>query len=85
MDIILQLSCNGVTNYQQDGNTVEEDIYFEHLSSSSSSGQETYSTSTLVPNTLYTCHMLSVAGNSNSESHSEIQFVTLPGSKLYFV
>ena len=77
----LQLSCRGVQQYSKEGERVEEEVQFEHLSPSTSRGKETFATSSLLPNTQYTCNIQSIAGSLSSVPHSDVTFTTEPGSK----
>ena len=80
----LKLSCRGVQRYRKEGEIVEEEVQFEHLSPSTSRGKETFVTSSLLPNTQYTCSIQSVAGSLSSVPHSDVTFKTEPGSEMTY-
>ena len=60
---------------------MEENVKFEHLSPGSKLAHDSYKATSLVPNTLYTCFMVSVANNRQSDPHQKIEFKTEPGSE----
>lgn len=62
---------------------MEEVTKLKHTIPSTSRLRQSYSLEELVPNTHYTCHVLSVAGKrvSKPQSGSAVEFTTAPGSK----
>ena len=65
-----------------DGKEVMESSKFEHVTSGGSYIIEEYKATTLTPNTLYTCSIITVAGDQESVPYTKIQFMTLVGSTI---
>ena len=67
------------------GVQMEEESWFEYESWSTSQGSESYTTTALVPNSHYTCHIVSMAGNRQSSTKlaPQIVFQTTRGSELW--
>ena len=61
---------------------MEEWNEFEHTAFSTSKPRDGFFTDKLLPNTDYTCYLVSVAGKANSRPTSQVEFTTAPGSKL---
>ena len=79
-----QLLCSGIQTFTRNGELMEERSSFEHESWSTSKGSESHIATSLVPNSHYTCQMLSVAGNKQSSTKlaPQVTFHTSPGSEL---
>lgn len=79
-----QLLCSGIQTFTRNGELMEERSSFEHESWSTSQGSESYTATSLVPNSHYTCQMLSVAGSKQSSTKlaPQVTFHTSPGSEL---
>ena len=80
----IQLLCVGIQTFTTNGELMEERHTFKHESWSTSRGQERYTATGLLPNCHYTCHMVSVAQErqSDTEVAPQATFHTSPGSKL---
>ena len=77
-DIKFKLVCSGNLKYtNNEGLNVNEEVLFEQLLPSKT---WSYDAKGLVPNTLYTCSVNTVAGTHVSESNRAIDIQTLPGS-----
>ena len=74
----------GVQTFTRNGELMEERTELKHKSLSTSRGRESYLASGLVPNCHYTCRLLSVARDrqSDADRSPQVTFHTLPGSKF---
>ena len=79
-----QLLCSGMQIFTRAGVRMEEESSFEHKSWSTSQSSECYMATALVPNSRYTCHMVSMAGKKQSSTKlaPQIAFQTARGSEL---
>ncbi len=70
--------------HDQDGKEVKESSKFEHLTNGGSYLIEEYKATTLIPNMLYTCSIVTVADvNHESIPDTKIEFMTLSGSMIH--
>lgn len=81
----LQLVCLGVQTFSRNGELLEERSGLKHESWSTSRGRESYAATGLLPNCRYTCRLLSVARDreSDGDRSPQVTFHTNPGSKFY--
>ena len=81
---VWQLLCVGIQTFTRNGQLMEERSTLKHESWSTSRGRESYTARRLLPNSHYTCHLLSVAGDKQSSTEQAPQaiFHTNPGSKI---
>ena len=80
--ITQQVLCNGKLTYHENGKKTEEEVKFEHTCPGSSFPKERHKVTSLLPNTLYTCSVVTLANKRQSEPHNTIQFKTQAGSML---
>ena len=77
-DIQFKLLCSGNLKYtNNEGVDINEEVSFERILSSKT---WSYDVKGLVPNTLYTCSVNTVAGTHIGENNVAIDIQTLPGS-----
>lgn len=81
-DVEFKLQCKGTRQYLgTDGELVQENDVFSHLSLSTSQHVEMYFTDKLSGNMKYVCTISSAAGNIQSPPSQQITFSTPPGGK----
>ena len=76
-----KLVCSGVQEFRRNGELLQERTQFEHETVSTSQPSQVYYTMELVPNTHYSCHMISVTDMIESKPGTSVEFTTSHGSK----
>ena len=82
-DTQFKLTCRGARQYTDNNDKLIEEIDdFDYSPYASSQGKESYFSSTLQPNTKYTCHINTVAETVEGPPTKEVTFRTAFGGKL---
>lgn len=82
-DTQFRLACRGARQYTDNNDKLIEEVDdFEYSPYASSQGKESYYSSTLQPNTKYTCHISTVAETVEGPPTKEMSFTTSFGGKF---